>query len=69
MIYDRHNETHEKYVLALKSLEKHNQVAEYHKVPDTAEERAFMQETNKAVSSSSFGLNMSQEQYDIIFRS
>lgn len=69
MIYDKHNETHEKYVQALKVLDRENMVSEYHKVPDTKEEEAFMQETNVARSTNMFGMNLSQEQYDTIFRS
>lgn len=68
MIYDKHNETHDKYVQAIKALDHHNMVSEYKKVPDTREEVAFMQETNQAMSSTMFGLNISEERYNQIFK-
>lgn len=69
MILDaNNNQEHELYVKAIKSLNSNNMYSEYRKVPNTSEERAFMQETNHVCASSSFGMNMSEEQYQQIFK-
>lgn len=64
---NQNNQEHDLYIRALKSLEKHNQYSEHVKEPNTKEERAFMHETNKAVSSSSFAFSIPQERYTEIF--
>lgn len=68
MIYDKHNETHEKYIQSLKALDAHNEVSEYVKEPETREERAFMHETNKERFSTHFSLSdIPEERYNHIF--
>lgn len=67
MIYDKHNETHDKYIQAMKSLDAHNMTSEYKKVPETREEIAFAQETNAVRSTSSFGLNIDENKWNMIF--
>lgn len=68
MILDRHNETHDLYVKALKAMEKERVEPEFHKVPDTREEVSFMKETQKEVSKSGFMFNYPQNMYETIFR-
>lgn len=67
MIYNKHNEEHELYIKALKSLDQHNAVSDHVKVAETPEEVAFMRETHAATSRNMFGLNMSETQYNLIF--
>jgi len=68
MILDKHNETHELYVRALKAMEKEHVQAEYHKKPDTREETAFMKETQKEISKTGFLFNYPHNMYETIFR-
>lgn len=67
MIYDSSNETHERYVQALKALDRENAVSEYRKIAETPEERAFMTETNRVRFSRSFAVSLPEEQYMKIF--
>ena len=68
MILDKNNnQEHELYVKALKSLDAHNMVSEYRKVPSTPEERAFAHDTHNACSTSLFGLNIDDERWNTIF--
>ncbi len=68
MILDKNNnQEHELYVKAMKSLDAHNMVSEYRKVPETREEQAFMQETNHARTSVCFGMNIDENKWNMIF--
>jgi len=68
MILDtNNNQEHELYVKAMKSLDEHNMVSEYRKVPVTLEEKAFARETNNARTTNMFGLNISNERWEAIF--
>jgi hypothetical protein len=67
MIYDKNNETHEKYIHSLKMLDKANKYSEHRKVPETPEEISFMKETYQATHTNSFALNIPENRWEAIF--
>lgn len=69
MIFDKHNETHDKYVQAFKIMDKEHVSSEYTKVAETPEEKEFMRQSNKQINSKNFMFNLSSEKFNKIFRS
>lgn len=68
MILDKHNETHDKYIQALRIMDENSVTSEYHKKPDTPEEVAFMKETQKETSKRGYIFSFSPGAYERIFR-
>jgi hypothetical protein len=69
MILDKHDETHDKYVRALRIMNEKSVKPEYHKIPDTKEEVQFMKESNREISKKGFSFSFPSNMYDKIFRS